>query len=111
MNDCWSPVQAPRLLVHVAPPLVQGDCAPVEVAPMQRDRPPLLLPCQKRRLPGSPPWVVPPRVPPPSIVMFVLDSVNAIELPEAPCVAAVTMTVALLRTAETTPARSAFTAA
>src|ERR1043165_948234 len=42
MNDCVSLPQPPFLLVHVAPLAVQLE--------MQRERPPLLLPCQKRRL-------------------------------------------------------------
>src|ERR1043165_1478028 len=42
MNDCVSLPQPPFLLVHVAPLAVQLE--------MQRDRPQLLLPCQKRRL-------------------------------------------------------------
>ena len=42
MNDCWSPVQLPRLLLHEAPALVQ--------LLVQRLSPPLLLPCQSRRL-------------------------------------------------------------
>src|SRR5215212_2513641 len=50
MKDCVSPVHAPRLLFQVAPPLVHGFGRPADVAPMQRLRPPLLLPCQKRRL-------------------------------------------------------------
>src|SRR4051812_19122555 len=41
-KDCWSPVQAPLLLVHVAPGEVQ--------LAVQRLRPPALLPSQKRRL-------------------------------------------------------------
>src|SRR5580765_1094535 len=45
MNDCKSPLHPPVLLVHEAPELVQ--------LLVQRLRPPLLLPCQKRRLPGS----------------------------------------------------------
>src|SRR5262245_9294744 len=42
MNDCVSLPRPPFLLVHVAPLAVQ--------LLMQRERPPLLLPCQKRRL-------------------------------------------------------------
>src|SRR6185369_15704873 len=42
MNDCVSLDQPPFLLVHVAPLAVQ--------LLMQRLKPPLLLPCQKRRL-------------------------------------------------------------
>src|ERR1043166_185061 len=46
MNDCVSLLQPPFLLVHVAPLAVQ--------LLMQRERPPLLLPCQKRRLVAVP---------------------------------------------------------
>src|SRR5439155_25461234 len=64
MNDCRSPVQFPLLLVQVAPGAVQLIT--------QRLRPPLLLPCQTRRLPTSSPSLVPPRVPEPLNVRFAL---------------------------------------
>src|SRR6476660_6476691 len=51
-KDCKSPVQGPRLDVHVAPEAVQLNT--------QRLRPPLLFPSKTRRLPTSSPSLVPP---------------------------------------------------
>ena len=61
---------------------------------MHRLTPPLLLPCQMRRLPGRPPAAVPPRNPPPFIARFVAASVNGMELPTAPFTVEVTVTFA-----------------
>src|SRR3954467_2057938 len=92
MNDCRSPVQLPLLLVQVAPGAVQLK--------IQRLRPPLLLPCQTRRLPTLSPSLVPPRVPEPLNVRFALLTLeNGIELPAVPPAAAVTITVDPERTA------------
>ena len=86
MNDCRSPVQLPLLLVQVAPGAVQLI--------MQRLRPPLLLPCQTRRLPTSSPSLVPPRVPEPLKVKFALLILeNGIKFPALPQTTAVTTTL------------------
>src|SRR5262252_5000109 len=86
MNDCRSPVQLPLLLVQVAPEAVQ--------LMMQRLRPPLLLPCQTRRLPTSSPSLVPPRVPVPLNVRFaLLTLLNGITFPALPQITAVTTTL------------------
>src|SRR4051794_14045160 len=76
-NDCRSLVQLPLLLVQVAPGAVQLNT--------QRLRPPLLLPCQTRRLPTSSPGLVPPRVPDPLNVRFALLTLeNGIKFPAMP---------------------------
>ena len=77
MKDCKSPVQGPLLDVHVAPGAVQLKT--------QRLRPPLLLPCQTRRLPTSSPSLVAPRVPEPLKVRFALLILeNGIKFPALP---------------------------
>src|SRR4051812_3852495 len=86
MNDCRPLVQLPLLLVQVAPGAVQLK--------IQRLRPPLLLPCQTRRLPTSSPSLVPPRVPEPLKVMFALLTLeNGIKFPALPQTTAVTTTL------------------
>src|SRR5882724_8022720 len=104
MNDCRSPVQLPLLLAQVAPGAVQLK--------IQRLRPPLLLPCQTRRLPTSSPSLVPPRVPEPLKVRFALLILeNGIKFPAMPQTTAVTTTLALAPPAVTCDGMSAFTAA
>src|SRR5438874_13417491 len=104
MNDCVSPVQAPLLLVQVAPGAVQLIT--------QRLRPPLLLPSQTRRLPTSSPSLVPPRVPEPLNVMFaLLILLNGIKFPALPQTTAVTTTLEAVPPAVTCDGMSAFTAA
>src|SRR4051812_34936633 len=96
VNDCWSPVQLPRLLVQVAPLAVQFR--------MQRLRPPLLLPCQKMLLGVELPAVVPPRNPLPFIEkLALLILLNGTALPAVPGTVDVTITVAPLRTAVAVP--------
>src|SRR5438876_6519544 len=103
MNDCVSPVQAPLLLVQVAPGAVQLK--------MHRLRPPLLLPSQTRRLPTSSPSLVPPRVPEPLNVRFALLTFeNGIKFPAAPHGTAVTTTLEPLPPAVTCDGMSAFIA-
>src|ERR1043166_5201369 len=103
MNDCRSPVQLPLLLAHAAPAAVQLYT--------QRLRPPLLLPCHIRRVPTSSPGLVPPRVPVPLNVKFVLlfgrgALVNGIKFPALPQKTAVTTTLEPLPAAETCDAMS-----
>src|SRR4051812_25316166 len=86
MNDCRSRVQLPLLLVQVAPGAVQLIT--------QRLRPPLLLPCQTRKLPTSSPSLVPPRVPEPlkvRLALLILE--NGIRFPALPQTMAVTTTL------------------
>src|SRR5215470_1636492 len=79
---------------------------------MQRLRPPLLFPCQTRRLPRlSSPCRVAPRVPEPLKVMFGLSLLaNAIELPAEPPTVAVMNTVPPDPPADTVAGISVFTA-
>src|SRR5262245_44095098 len=103
MNDCRSPVQLPLLDVHVAPPAVQLNT--------QRLRPPLLLPCQTRRLPTSSPSLVPPRVPEPLKVRFALLTFEKrIKFPALPQTTAVTTTLEPAPPAVTCDGMSAFIA-
>src|SRR5436190_4284981 len=103
MNDCRSPVQLPLLLVQVAPGAVQLIT--------QRLRPPLLLPCQTRRLPISSPSRVPPRVPEPLKVRFALLMLeNGIKFPALPQTTAVTTTLEPAVAAVTCDGISAFIA-
>src|SRR5215470_3467032 len=103
MNDCVSPVQFPLLNVQVAPGAVQLK--------MQRLRPPLLLPCQIRRLPTSSASLVPPRVPVPLNVRFaLLTLLNGIKFPALPQMTAVTTTLEPLPPAVTCDGISVFIA-
>src|SRR5882724_4874011 len=103
MNDCVSPVQAPLLLVQVAPGAVQLT--------VQRLRPPLLFPCQTRRLPTSSPSLVPPRVPEPLNARFKLLTLeNGIRFPALPQTTAVTATLEPAPPAVTWDGISAFIA-
>src|SRR5690348_4424119 len=99
LNCCVSLVHAPRFEVQVAPETQQ--------LLMQRLKPPELLPSQNTGcvVPATdPPETVAPSVPVPFIVKFAeLLLTKVIELPDAPPVTAVTMTVELLRTAVTRP--------
>src|SRR5512144_2541040 len=105
MNDCRSPLKPPVLLTHVELGLVHGmSVLPRSGSPTQRLSPPLLPPCQNRRLPGCPPAIMPPRKPAPSIAKLSTASVNGIELPEVPSASAVMTTKGVV-----TPLMPAFT--